>query len=51
MEAGSVIGRAWELYKAHWRHLIPIALIVYVLVSTLTYDELRGQEEAAPAAA
>ena len=35
MEAGSVIGRAWELYKAHWRHLIPIALIVYVLVSLL----------------
>jgi hypothetical protein len=35
MEAGSLIGRAWELYKAHWRHLIPIALIVYVLVSLL----------------
>jgi hypothetical protein len=35
MEAGSVIGRAWELYKAHWGHLIPIALIVYVLVSLL----------------
>jgi hypothetical protein len=30
-----VIGQAWELYKAHWRHLIPIALIVYVLISLL----------------
>jgi hypothetical protein len=35
MQAGGIIGRAWELYKAHWRHLIPIALIVYVLVSLL----------------
>jgi hypothetical protein len=35
MQAGSVIGRAWELYKAHWSHLIPIALIVYALVSLL----------------
>jgi hypothetical protein len=35
MQAGSVIGRAWDLYKAHWRHLIPIALVVYVLVSLL----------------
>jgi hypothetical protein len=35
MQAGSVIGQAWELYKAHWRHLIPIAFVVYVLVSAL----------------
>jgi hypothetical protein len=28
-----VIGQAWELYKAHWRHLLPIALVVYVLIS------------------
>jgi hypothetical protein len=35
MQAGSVIGRAWDLYKAHWGHLIPIALVVYVLVSLL----------------
>jgi hypothetical protein len=35
MQAGAVIGNAWELYKAHWRHLLPIALVVYVLVSLL----------------
>jgi hypothetical protein len=35
VQAGAVIGRAWELYKAHWRHLIPIALVVYLLVSLL----------------
>ena len=36
MQAGKVIGNAWELYKAHWRHLLPVALIVYVLVSLLS---------------
>ena len=33
MQAGAVIGKAWDMYKAHWRHLIPIAVVVYVLVS------------------
>lgn len=36
MQTGSVIGQAWEMFKAHWRHLIPIALVVYVLVSLLS---------------
>ena len=36
MQAGKVIGNAWELYKAHWRHLLPVALVVYVLVSLLS---------------
>ena len=35
MQAGTIIGRAWEMYKAHWRHLIPIAALVYVLISLL----------------
>ena len=35
MQAGAVIGQAWGFYKAHWRHLIPIALVVYVLISLL----------------
>lgn len=34
---GSVIGQAWETYKAHWRHLIPIAFVVYVLISLFAY--------------
>ena len=33
MQAGSIIGQAWNMYKAHWRHLLPIALVVYVLIS------------------
>ena len=36
MQAGAVIGKAWETYKAHWRHLVPIAFVVYVLISLLT---------------
>ena len=35
MQAGAVIGKAWEMYKAHWRHLVPIAFVVYVLISLL----------------
>src|SRR4029079_5988561 len=30
-----VIGEAWGHYKAHWRHLLPIALIVYVAIAIL----------------
>jgi hypothetical protein len=36
VSAGSVIGQAWELYKAHWRHLLSIAFLVYVLIAALT---------------
>ncbi|MDQ3857910.1 MAG: hypothetical protein M3327_05605 [Actinomycetota bacterium] len=28
-----VIGEAWALYKAHWRHLLPISFIVYVSIA------------------
>jgi hypothetical protein len=30
-----VLREAWDLYKAHWRHLIPLALVVYVVVALL----------------
>jgi hypothetical protein len=40
-----VLGEAWGLYKAHWRHLLPISFLVYLvlgvinllLVATLTW--------------
>src|SRR6186997_2248308 len=35
MQAGTVIGKAWEMYKAHWSHLLPIAFVVYALISLL----------------
>ena len=31
-----VIREAWGLYKAHWRHLIPISLVVYVTVAVIS---------------
>ena len=30
-----VIGDSWDLYKKHWRHLAPIALIVYVVLGVV----------------
>lgn len=36
MNGGAVLGEAWELYKRHWRHLLPIALAVYLLLSLFT---------------
>ena len=31
-----VISESWELYKTHWRHLAPIALIVYIVLGVLS---------------
>jgi hypothetical protein len=30
-----VLGQAWAMYKAHWRHLLPIALVVYVVLGVI----------------
>ena len=35
-EPPGVIGEAWETFKAHWRHLVPIALVVYVAVALIS---------------
>jgi|SRR5919108_29347 hypothetical protein len=29
------MNEAWDVYRAHWRHLVPIAFVVYVLISLL----------------
>ena len=36
MEPRSVLREAWALYRAHWRHFIPIALVFYLALSLLT---------------
>ena len=36
MQPGAVIREAWELYKAHWQHLLPIALLVYVVLGLVS---------------
>lgn len=35
MSPTEVLGEAWGLYKRNWRHLLPIALVVYLLLSLL----------------
>jgi hypothetical protein len=30
MSAGDIVTDAWELYKAHWRHLLAIAFVVFL---------------------
>jgi Uncharacterised protein family (UPF0259) len=30
------IGEAWEFYRAHWRHFVAIAFVVYLLLSLFT---------------
>jgi hypothetical protein len=36
MQPGRILSHAWELYKAHWRHFIPLAFLVYVVVSLIS---------------
>jgi hypothetical protein len=31
-----VLRAAWDLYKAHWRHLAPIAFIVYIVLGVVS---------------
>ena len=31
-----VIGEAWAMYKAHWRHLVTISFVVYVVVALIS---------------
>jgi hypothetical protein len=36
MSVGEIVSEAWALYRAQWRHLIPLAGIFYVILSLLT---------------
>lgn len=36
MQPGEVLGEAWALYKAHWRHFLPLALLVFVVLSLVS---------------
>ena len=33
---GALFREAWALYRAHWRHLVAVAFVVYVLLSLFT---------------
>jgi len=32
LSPGATIREAWELYKAHWQHLMPFAFVVYLIL-------------------
>jgi hypothetical protein len=36
MQPGTVVREGWELYKAHWRTFVPLALIVYIVLGLIT---------------
>jgi hypothetical protein len=36
VQAGDVIREAWAQYKAHWQHLLPFALVVYLLLGVVS---------------
>ena len=36
MQPGAVIREAWALYKTHWQHLLPIALVVYLILGLVS---------------
>lgn len=36
MQAGDVIREAWGYYKAHWQHLLPFALVVYLILGVVS---------------
>jgi hypothetical protein len=36
VQAGTVVREAFELYAAHWRHLVSVAFVVYLAVAALT---------------
>ena len=35
MSPTAVVREAWELYKAHWRTFVPLALVVFVIVGAI----------------
>lgn len=36
LSPGATIREAWELYKAHWKHLMPFAFVVYVIIGLVS---------------
>ncbi|HZQ16866.1 MAG TPA: hypothetical protein VFA82_08855 [Gaiellaceae bacterium] len=36
MQVGDPIRDGWDIYKRFWRHLLPIALVVYVVISLIS---------------
>lgn len=35
MELGEPVGEGWQIYRRFWKHLIPIALVIYLVISLI----------------
>lgn len=36
MQPGAILSEAWRLYREHWQHFLPIALVVYLVLGLVT---------------
>jgi Uncharacterised protein family (UPF0259) len=36
MQPGAILREAWDLYKAHWRTFLPLALVVYIVLGLVS---------------
>jgi ABC-type multidrug transport system fused ATPase/permease subunit len=36
MQATAIVREAWELYKAHWKAFVPLALVVFVIIGLVS---------------
>jgi hypothetical protein len=36
MQPGAIIGEAWRLYKEHWQHFLPIALVIFLILAVVS---------------
>jgi hypothetical protein len=36
MRPGEVLSEAWASYKAHWRHFLPLAFVVFLVISLIS---------------
>jgi hypothetical protein len=42
MQPGAILGEAWRLYREHWRYLLPIALVVYLILGLVSLAAAAG---------
>jgi ABC-type multidrug transport system fused ATPase/permease subunit len=36
MQPGEILSEAWALYKAHWRHFLPLAFVVFLAIALIS---------------
>jgi hypothetical protein len=36
MDSTGVLSEAWDLYRAHWRHFLPIAIVVFLVIAAIS---------------